>query len=221
MPVRVCNREGLLLKPARNRVSTLLLLLVLYVSLGVPAEAGNRVLVCRCNDGYRFVVSVESGKAWLFLPQQTVALKEDSHQRGLFSGEGVRFSFNGTHCLLERGERTLECRNRPEEAVWERAKLEGVDFRAVGNEPGWVLEIRIGDEVSLLTDYGTKRLRFDYASPLVEGNRTIYRLSNERDRLTVVLEGRPCKDPRGERYETTVELLLDGERLKGCGMALH
>jgi len=38
----------------------------------------------------------------------------------------------------------LNCRNNRAMAICVDAKLRGVDFRAVGNEPGWNLEISAG-----------------------------------------------------------------------------
>ena len=44
---------------------------------------------------------------------------------------------------VEEGIR-LECRNNRAMALWVDGKLRGVDCRAVGNEPGWNLEISAG-----------------------------------------------------------------------------
>ena len=38
--------------------------------------------------------------------------------------------------------------------VWHEAKLRGVLFRAIGQEPGWLLEITDGSEILLVTGYG-------------------------------------------------------------------
>jgi len=38
--------------------------------------------------------------------------------------------------------------------VWQQAKLRGVSFRAIGQEPGWLLEITDSSEILLVTDYG-------------------------------------------------------------------
>ena len=41
--------------------------------------------------------------------------------------------------------------------VWHAAKLRGVAFRAIGQEPGWLLEITNGEEILLVTDYGKNK----------------------------------------------------------------
>ncbi|HEX7072166.1 MAG TPA: hypothetical protein VF190_15240, partial [Rhodothermales bacterium] len=42
--------------------------------------------------------------------------------------------------------------------VWDEARARGVDFRAVGQEPGWLLEIADGDSLRFLYDYGTSEV---------------------------------------------------------------
>ena len=112
----------------------------------------------------------------------------------------------------------------PRRSVWEHAKLEGVDFRAVGNEPGWLLEIRNGRSILLVSDYGARRDRFPAPEPRVETDaaRTRYETREGDHRLTVVLEGRSCRDSMsGEAFETRVTVTLDDRTLRGCGRALH
>ncbi len=54
---------------------------------------------------------------------------------------------DGLHVFLPPSltEPYLDCTYDRRASIWEHAKLSGVDFRAVGNEPGWVLEVREGD----------------------------------------------------------------------------
>ena len=51
--------------------------------------------------------------------------------------------------------------------VWHQAKLRGVAFRAVGQEPGWLLEISNGEGIFLVTDYGSTRASMPYVEPVV------------------------------------------------------
>ena len=42
------------------------------------------------------------------------------------------------------------------------------------------------------------------------------------DDLVIVLEGQTCRDTMsGEEFETTVTVVLDGNKYRGCGRALH
>ena len=52
--------------------------------------------------------------------------------------------------------------------VWQKAKLRGVSFRAIGQEPGWLLEITNGKEILLVTDYGQNRVSLPYVEPVVD-----------------------------------------------------
>lgn len=43
--------------------------------------------------------------------------------------------------------------------VWEKAKENGIQFRAVGNEPGWLIEIREDEKVRFVNDYGNLEVK--------------------------------------------------------------
>jgi uncharacterized membrane protein len=107
------------------------------------------------------------------------------------------------------------------ENVWHKAKLRGVAFRAVGQEPGWLLEITNGVEILLVTEYGSTRTSMPYVEPLVhqEERRTEYVL--EAYRTTVEIRGEPCTDVMsGESFEVTVTIFQPDRKLHGCGRAL-
>jgi hypothetical protein len=94
------------------------------------------------------------------------------------------------------------------------------DFRAVGQEPGWLLEIRNAREMRLITDYGA-----DTAITPVPTGRTdsmtgarSYHAVTEAHDLQVLIQPTACTDAMsGESYETTVTITLDGRAYHGCG----
>lgn len=105
--------------------------------------------------------------------------------------------------------------------VWDRAKLRGVAFRAIGQEPGWLLEITNGREILFVTNYGENRTSYPYVEPVVfqEERRTEYRLP-EYDTI-VEIRGEPCMDTMsGERFAVSVSIIQSDGRLDGCGRAL-
>lgn len=107
------------------------------------------------------------------------------------------------------------------DSVWHRAKLRGVAFRAIGQEPGWLLEIKNGTEILLVTDYGQNRNSFPYVEPVVyqEERRTQFVL--ESDGVTVEIRGQRCTDVMsGEEFEVSVSIIMTDRRLEGCGRAL-
>ena len=105
--------------------------------------------------------------------------------------------------------------------VWHRAKLRGVAFRAIGQEPGWLLEITNGTEILLVTDYGQNRNSYPYVDPVVyQGERrTQYVL--EGYGIIVEIRGQRCTDVMsGEEFEVSVLIIMTDRQLEGCGRAL-
>lgn len=106
--------------------------------------------------------------------------------------------------------------------VWHAAKLRGVSFRALGQEPPWTLEITDGEKILLTMGYEQKSTFYPYVIPTVnqQMRRTIF-LMKDQD-LEIVIEGKVCADiMSGEKFDVTVYITLHGKELKGCGRALH
>jgi uncharacterized membrane protein len=106
-------------------------------------------------------------------------------------------------------------------SVWEKAGLRGVTFRAVGQEPGWLLEITNGAEILLVTDYGEHKTSYPYVEPVVhltEG-RTEYITGDNG--AVIEIRSFPCTDSMsGEEFETSVVIKQTNRELQGCGRAL-
>ncbi|KPJ94437.1 MAG: hypothetical protein AMS18_03710 [Gemmatimonas sp. SG8_17] len=115
------------------------------------------------------------------------------------------------------------CVNNRRRAIWEHAKLNGADFRAVGNEPGWHMEIH-HDGIVLVADYGSATYRFATPEPIEDRalHHTTYETANDSHSLRVLLEGGGCSDTMsGEEFEVAVTVTLDEKTYRGCGRALH
>jgi uncharacterized membrane protein len=138
--------------------------------------------------------------------------------------DDIVVAIEGEEARLQRGQNAVrECVNNRRRAIWEHAKLDGADFRAVGNEPGWHLEIH-HDRIILVADYGATTYEFDTPHPIEDrtARETTYRTTNDSHSLTLLLEGRRCTDTMsGEEFEVTVTVTLNGRMLKGCGRPLH
>jgi uncharacterized membrane protein len=112
------------------------------------------------------------------------------------------------------------CHNDRRRAIWEKAKLDGVDFRAIGNEPGWVLEIQQRSRVVLVTDNGAKRVELPLPPPREDRDARTTRW--KAGELQIEAIGRPCNDSMsGEAFESEVIVTWQGRTLRGCGRALH
>jgi putative lipoprotein len=157
-------------------------------------QSAAETYVYKCNDGYGFVARVQKEKAWLFLPGKTIRLPH------VPSGSGAKYS---------------------EDQI---TKLRGADYRAIGNEPGWNLEIINSNKIIFIGDYGQRRYEFITTEPSIDqqARTTVYDVQNDKHELSVIIVGRRCRDTMsGEVFETTVSVLLDGKKYHGCGKALH
>ena len=107
-----------------------------------------------------------------------------------------------------------------ENDVWHAAKLRGVAFRAIGQEPGWLLEVKNGEEILIVTDYGQNRAAYPYVEPREDkaAEKTVFQVDED---VSVLIENIRCTDSMsGESFEVTVTLTTGGQAYKGCGRAL-
>lgn len=182
--------------------------------------------VYESDTGLEFVARFQGPEAWVFLSTGTLQLKQTPAASGSrYSDGSVTLWAQGEEATLTRpNQPDIVLRNNRRRAVWEHAKLNGVDFRAVGNEPGWVLEIRGDGIVVFLGDYGQSRYEFDRPEPEtdVTGKKTTYHCSSRKNEMTILLTGTACWDTMADQgYETTVLVILNGKDYRGCGRALH
>lgn len=188
------------------------------------APSHGKVMAMECDD-FSFVVDIKGDDAWLFLPDYSGPIPRVTSASGTkYQGNNITFWSKGDEASLDYGKNSYAgCRNNPALAVWEGAKLRGVDFRATGNEPGWVLEIQ-GDKLSLQTNYGENHHEFTAAERISdpETKQTSYRASSGDTQIEVTLEGKTCQDTMADTsFETSVSIQLDERKLSGCGKALH
>ena len=106
--------------------------------------------------------------------------------------------------------------------VWHAAKLRGVAFRAIGQEPGWLLEMTTGDKIVLVTNTGQTITEYPYVEPEVFQTQRKSIFSVKPGELRVIIEGINCTDiMSGEEFEVSVFIVLNGTQLNGCGRALY
>jgi putative lipoprotein len=182
-----------------------------------------------CEGGDGFVLArVDRGEA-----DETVELILPDGRRRLLArtraASGVRYAAGGVsvwtkgrEAMLELEGRTSSCVENRGRSLREDARARGADFRAVGNEPGWVLEF-LGDRVVFIGAYGAQRVTTP-RPPRQEGatpGDAVYAATTDDHRLVVGVRPTPCVDSMsGERHAATVEVELDGKAYRGCGDAL-
>ena len=180
----------------------------------------------QCSADFQFVAQIGPKSAWLFLPGETLNLPRVVTESGEgFSAEGWKFFRTGETATLEGVNlRTSGCRNNRRLAIWEAAKLAGADFRAVGNEPGWVLEIYQGNRLKISYDYGDQQLDLVADGPHEnqQQRESSYRSKTAEGPLTLKIVGQNCADSMAdESYPVTVYWSLGERQFRGCGRALH
>jgi uncharacterized membrane protein len=176
------------------------------------------------------VVTLDGDRGHLFsyLLSQALTRKSDS---GDFSGSNVYYKPDNPPDLApgQTAEITIKgvvyenCKNNPRAAVWEAAKLRGVDYRALGQEPAWQLEIS-SKGFLLLTGYGENRVEFPNVEPQVnQAERTTrYTSQLNGEAIDITIKGEECSDSMsGETFSSKVEVSWQGKMLSGCGRALH
>jgi heat shock protein HslJ/uncharacterized membrane protein len=108
---------------------------------------------------------------------------------------------------------------------WETARRRGVEFRAIGQEPGWLLDLDQGRTIRYAGDYGQRRIAMPApAAPVrdtVTGTIT-YTAQSDSHTIAAVIREEPCHDVMsGEAFTHGVTLRVDDQELKGCGRVLN
>jgi membrane-bound inhibitor of C-type lysozyme len=181
-----------------------------------------------CNDGTAFTAQYVKDSAWLFLPSKTQKVPHVRSASGAkYENESVTLWTRGNEAMLIRsGKQSTTCTIDRKATIWEAAKLDGADFRAIGNEPGWELLLFNGGEgIIFTTGYGTESHVFKNGAAYEDkrARRTTYSATTRTHKIKITLTPERCQDSMsGESFETTVAIVLDGkQRFSGCGKALH
>jgi putative lipoprotein len=147
------------------------------------------------------------------------------------SGSGARYADDKGNELWSKGDEatfTLAGEERRDCVVtrnispWEQARARGAVFRAIGQEPGWWVEIGGGDSPPLHAelDYGARKIDIARTQGI---SSTPGFGGSTADGTDVVLRTKPepCNDDMsGERFEASAELTVGGKTYKGCGAYL-
>jgi putative lipoprotein len=187
-----------------------------------PNEPG-KTLVYECGD-YEFVARTGPGEIALYLPGDDLVLGQVRAASGTkYEGDGVVFWSKGNTATLDLGSRIIgSCQLNRARAPWEDARRRGVDFRAVGQEPGWFLEIQHGAQMLFVTNYGSKRVLIPTPEPELDGELATYKGAGESHELTVEVMVEYCQDSMsGEVFDNSVRVILDGKEYPGCGLVLE
>lgn len=207
------------------------LLTLVFVALCPAAGHGAESGVTFVSEGMRLVAHFETDAVRIVLSDgKEMRLPQVPSASGVRYTKGtVSFWTKGDEALLQWGEITYALRVvDPGADPWERAKAEGIDFRAIGQEPGWLLDIRDGERLWLTLDYGDTELTTPVAEPEVDDEaRTVtYRTVPPFSPLdiTVIVRRERCYDSMsGEGFPASVTVIIGGRgsTYHGCGRWLQ
>jgi uncharacterized membrane protein len=200
-------------------------------------SAGSSTYSYRCEgedqvgDYQTIVVTVNGDRGHLFSKQASQAIQRQPGS-SIFSGDDVYYlptqpadlAPGQTAEITIKGKKLANCKNNPRAAVWEGAKLRGVSYRALGQEPPWLLEIDRENGFLLVTRYGEERQQFPYVEPVTDRAQrsSSYASQANGEGVTITIKGVDCRDSMsGEVFSSQVEINWREQTLRGCGKALH
>jgi putative lipoprotein len=191
-----------------------------------PPAAGERItdtppIVARFDcDTFALTATFHDGRVTLDLPTRTMTLPQTPAASGARFGDAQTTFWNkGMEATLEIDGRSEHCLERRD--PWQDAQDRGVDFRAIGQEPGWFLEIDREQQIRLVYDYAEHQAITPVPVPVVSGTTRAYDVTTDDHRLRIVIEERGCNDVMsGEAFPRTVTVTIDDRTLHGCGRDL-
>ena len=140
----------------------------------------------------------------------------------------------GAPALLVAGTMALGCGRAPDPSIsetkpqvgapapsadpWEQARLDGIELRAIGTEPGWALELDEQGMMTLVYAYGERQASMPAPAAHVADGVTTYEGVTDEHVLKVVSRAGACSDGMSDRaYPLIVSVTIDGVALRGCG----
>jgi uncharacterized membrane protein len=181
-----------------------------------------RAVSFTCDDMFRFTLVPDGQAATLFLPDTTLLLERSASSTGeRYTRAGVELWHDSVEATLDLPDTTFTaCAPRTGADPFTAARLRGATFRAVGQEPGWYLEIS-PDGMTFVGDYGERTLRTPAPTRTGDGNRLRWHATSTAGSLSVLAEQRPCSDGMsGEAFRWSVTVETAGTSYRGCGRRL-
>jgi putative lipoprotein len=201
-------------------------------ALAQPVEGDAVTYVYHCDgEAAAIVVWIDSDRGHLFSRQASQPLRRQADGVA-FAGSDVSYHPERppdlapaqTAAITIAGKALANCRNDPRAAVWEAAKLRGISFRAVGQEPPWLLEIDRDNGFLLVTGYGESSHSFPYSDPVSDTQQrsSSFRSQAQGERIVITITAESCRDSMGgESFSSSVEIEWREQQLRGCGRPLH
>lgn len=214
----------------RHRWIIALCVLGMFTFGGVVGSASEQEGITFASEHVRFTASFSDDEVHIVMSDgKQFRLPQHISASGARYTDGeIQFWTKGDVAWLELGDETYEVRIiDAERDPWERAQRDGVAFRGIGQEPGWVVHIWERFQVELSLHYGTTQIVTPLSGKDVDyvTNTVTYRAIPPLSPLVVrvVVEEGACYDAmsgEGFTHSVTVHIGEDQEYL-GCGRYLE
>lgn len=169
------------------------------------------------------VVNYRDNSVWVFSKETTLQLAKAvsaSGEKYADSSDNIFWLHQGEALANINSVQYRDCRKNNRESIWQGAKLRGVDYRAVGQEPPWTLEISNRNQLQVFIGYKRQLHSFTLATPSSDSsNRSTHYQSTD---MQLTITANKCHDTMsGEAFESSVQLIIGDRHYRGCGRALH
>jgi hypothetical protein len=174
-----------------------------------------------CPDDVVFSADFFDDAARVSLGDRAVRLPRHPGAARRYGAGAMELRVDGTTAWLSEGGQEVRCHAEGTGEVWRDAIRRGVVFRALGQEPGWLVEIDADGRMVILLDYGSERIEAAAPAPESTARGTEYRTRTPDHSIRVGIVDQPCTDTMsGEPFPAVVTLTVDGRSYDGCGIRL-
>jgi membrane-bound inhibitor of C-type lysozyme len=138
--------------------------------------------------------------------------------------KGNEFWNKGTNATLTRsGQPAVECTQTELGSPWDQAKARGAGFRAVGSEPGWAVEVGMGETPALTAtlDNGTRNIEIAQTQAITGENGGFSGQTADGTTVQLLIKREACTDAMsGEAFAASAQLKVGDTTYSGCGRFL-
>lgn len=178
----------------------------------------------QCDNDFGFSTHGTENAVTVDLKDGSYTLKPNLVASGFHYSLGkISLRGKGDEAYFTDGSQRYKCQVDRRKSLWEDARYRGADFIAIGNEPAWKLELSRKGDMLYAGDYGA--VSFRIATPKsshVNKSPLIFAARDAEHSLWLSIEDQPCFDTmKGDRFDVSVSLVVDGRPLTGCGMILN
>ena len=185
-----------------------------------------RAYVWQCADGQTLVMRN-------LLREKAIAIDFHDGTRRLdqtASASGARYAdavavfwTKGSTATLERqGAPAVRCEERRADSLREDARVRGVVYRGLGNEPGWILEVGPASKLSWTTNFGQDRYDFEQVQAVTAPDgANVYTAQKDAVSIKASIKAERCVDDGEVEYDHVVTVESGGQTYHGCGTRLN